>query len=199
MTSPLPYNRQNALASAIAADNASSIAGKIVLTTGVTQGGLGTTFVQAIAQYNPRLLILAGRSAEKVAATTQALKCHPSSSDVQIRFLPLNLSKQPSIRSAANKVLSRTQVPHIDVLINSAATTAGPYLTTTSGIETPIRHQPHRPLPAHPISSCPNPLLAPAPRVVSVASDGHRFSGVRFHDVRISRTDGGYEQWDAYR
>ena len=69
MTSPLPYNRQTALASAIAADNASSIAGKIVLTTGVTQGGLGATFVETIAQYKPRLLILAGRSAEKVGAT----------------------------------------------------------------------------------------------------------------------------------
>lgn len=41
MASPLPYNRQNALASTIAVDNASNIAGKIVITTGVTQGGLG--------------------------------------------------------------------------------------------------------------------------------------------------------------
>ena len=136
MTSPLPYNRQTALASAIAADNASSIAGKIVLTTGVTQGGLGATFVETIAQYKPRLLILAGRSAEKVGATTQAIKSHASSADVEVRFLPLDLSSQAAVRAAAEKVLSWDDVPHIDVLVNSAGIMAGPYRTTAEGIET---------------------------------------------------------------
>ncbi|KAG9200069.1 hypothetical protein G6514_007666 [Epicoccum nigrum] len=196
MNSPLPYNRQNALASAIAADNASSIAGKIVLTTGVTQGGLGATFVSAIAQYKPRLLILAGRSAEKVQATTQAIKSHASSSEVEVRFLSLDLSSQASVRSAAEKVLSWADVPHIDVLVNSAGIMAGPYRTTAEGIENQFgsNHIGHF---LFTNLLMPKLLAAPSPRVVSVASDGHRFSGVRFDDVNFQ--DGkAYEQWAAY-
>ena len=196
MTSPLPYNRQTALASAIAADNASSIAGKIVLTTGVTQGGLGATFVETIAQYNPRLLILAGRSAEKVSATTQAIKSHASSSEVEVRFLPLDLSSQAAVRAAAEKVLSWADVPHVDVLVNSAGIMAGPYRTTAEGIENQFgsNHIGHF---LFTNLLIPKLLLAPSPRVVCVASDGHRFSGVRFSDVNFQ--DGKvYEQWTAY-
>lgn len=196
MTSPLPYNRQTALASAIAADNASSIAGKIVLTTGVTQGGLGATFVETIAQYKPRLLILAGRSAEKVGATTQAIKSHASSADVEVRFLPLDLSSQAAVRAAAEKVLSWDDVPHIDVLVNSAGIMAGPYRTTAEGIENQFgsNHIGHF---LFTNLLVPKLLSAPSPRVVSVASDGHRFSGVRFSDVNFQ--DGKvYEQWTAY-
>jgi uncharacterized membrane protein YsdA (DUF1294 family) len=54
MSSPLPYNRQNALASQVASDNASHIASKIVLTTGVTQGGIGAYFVEEIAKHKPQ-------------------------------------------------------------------------------------------------------------------------------------------------
>jgi hypothetical protein len=50
MPSPLPYNRQNALASTVANDNTDIIKGKIVLTTGVTQGGIGANFVEEIAK-----------------------------------------------------------------------------------------------------------------------------------------------------
>lgn len=194
MTSPLPYNRQTALATTIAADNAAHIAGKTILTTGVTQGGLGATFVETIAQYKPRLLILAGRSEEKVRATAQ--KISSISADVQVRFLELDLSSQQSVRRAAETVISWADVPHIDVLVNSAGIMAGPYKTTAEGIENQFgsNHVGHF---LFTNLLMPKIRAAPNPRVVSVASDGHRFGGVRFEDVNFQ--DGKvYDQWEAY-
>lgn len=196
MSSPLPYNRQNALASTIAADNAAHITGKIVLTTGVTQGGLGATFVEAIAQYKPRLLILAGRSAEKVGATVRKIKSNPESSDVDIKILEIDLASQKSVRQAADTVLSWQDVQHVDVLVNSAGIMAGPYKTTQEGIEQQFgsNHIGHFLFTNLVISKI---LASTSPRIVSVASDGHRFGGVRFDDWNFQ--DGkAYEQWEAY-
>jgi NAD(P)-dependent dehydrogenase (short-subunit alcohol dehydrogenase family) len=191
MSYPTPYNRQNALASTIAADNASSIAGKIVLTTGVTQGGLGATFVQEIAKYKPALLILAGRNVSKVQATASKL----ANTGVQVRILELDLASQAQIRRAAVEVLAYPE-DHIDVLVNSAGIMAGPYRTTEEGIEAQFgaNHIGHF-LFTNLIMS--RLLAAPSPRVVNVSSDGHRAGGVRFDDPNF-QNGAVYDQWEAY-
>ena len=195
MASPLPYNRQNALASTIAAEHAANITGKIILTTGVTQGGLGATFAEEVAKHAPALLILAGRSPSKVQATADKIKAHPDSANTSVRILILNLSSQKQIRDAAKEVLAYKE-SHIDVLVNSAGTMAGPYRTTEEGIENQFgaNHIGHF---LFTNLIMPKILASKAPRVVSVASDGHRFSGVRFEDPSF---EGGkvYDQWDAY-
>jgi NAD(P)-dependent dehydrogenase (short-subunit alcohol dehydrogenase family) len=195
MSSPLPYNRQNALASKIAADNASSIAGKIVLTTGVTQGGLGATFVEEIAKHKPALLILAGRTASKVQATVDKIAQNPSSSNVQVRILVLDLSSQQQIRSAAAEVLAYPE-DHIDVVVNSAGIMAGPFTPTKEGIEGQFgsNHIGHF---LFTNLIMPKILASKSPRIVNVSSDGHRTSGIRFDDPSFQ--DGRvYDQWDAY-
>ncbi|KAI4691582.1 hypothetical protein J4E81_007108 [Alternaria sp. BMP 2799] len=195
MSSPLPYNRQNALASTIAADNASNIAGKIVLTTGVTQGGLGATFVEEIAKHNPALLILAGRSPSKVQATFDKIKFNPASANVEVRILTLDLASQKQVREAANEVLAYPE-SHIDVVVNSAGIMKGPYRTTADGIENQFgcNHVGHF---LFTNLIMPKLLDAKAPRIVNISSDGHRFSGVRFDDPNFQ--DGKvYDQWEAY-
>ncbi|RMZ70557.1 WW domain-containing oxidoreductase [Pyrenophora seminiperda CCB06] len=195
MASPLPYNRQNALASAIAVDNAANIAGKVILTTGVTQGGLGATFVEAIAIHQPKLLILAGRSPSKVQATVDKIKSNPASANVEVRTLVLDLSLQKQIREAAKEVLAYPEL-HIDVVVNSAGTMGGPFRTTVDGIEynfatNHIGHFLFTNL------IMPKVLVSKAPRIVNVSSDGHRFGGIRFDDWNFQ---GGkvYDQWEAY-
>lgn len=195
MASPLPYNRQNALASKIAADNASAIAGSIVLTTGVTQGGLGATFVEEIAKHKPALLILAGRSQSKIQATIDKIQANPESANVSTRVLVLDLSSQTQIREAAKEVLAYAEL-HIDVLVNSAGVMAGPYRTTSEGIELQFgsNHIGHF---LFTNLIMPKILASKSPRIVNVSSDGHRFGGVRFDDVNFQNGK-VYEQWEAY-
>ncbi|KAG9191998.1 hypothetical protein G6011_10732 [Alternaria panax] len=193
MASPLPYNRQNAFASTIAVDNASNIAGKVILTTGVTQGGLGATFVEEIAKHNPVLLILAGRSPSKVQATADKIRSNPASANVETRILALDLASQKQIREAAKEVLAYPEA-HIDVLVNSAGIMkASP---DSEGIENQFgcNHVGHF---LFTNLIMPKLLASKAPRVVNVASDGHRFSSVRFEDPSFQHGK-VYDQWEAY-
>jgi len=194
-TLALPYTRQNALASTIAADNAHNIRDKIVLTTGVTQGGLGATFVETIAAHKPRLLILAGRSVAKVQLTADKITSEPENAGVEVRILQLDLASQAQIRSAAKEVLAYPE-GRIDVLVNSAGIMAGPYKRTADGLENNFgsNHIGHF---LFTNLVMPSLLAAPAPRVVSVSSDGHRLSGIRFDDPGFRGGD-VYEQWAAY-
>ncbi|TFK78018.1 NAD(P)-binding protein, partial [Polyporus arcularius HHB13444] len=101
----------------------SYIAGKTILVTGVTPGGLGAHFAQVVAAHQPKLLILAGRSGPKVAETARALEAaYPG---VATRTLELDLGSQAQIRKAAAEVLSWPEP--IDVLVNNAGIMATPY------------------------------------------------------------------------
>lgn len=190
-----PYNRENARASSIATDLAEHIAGKTILVTGVTLGGLGATFVQEIAKHNPALLILAGRSAQKLQDTVEAIKKDPASAHTQTRILVLDLAVQKQIRAAADEVLAYKE-PHIDVLVNSAGIMGGPYRTTVEGLELQFgsNHIGHF---LFTNLIMPKILAAPAPRIVSVASDGHRMSGIRFSDPGFEAGK-VYDAWEAY-
>jgi NAD(P)-dependent dehydrogenase (short-subunit alcohol dehydrogenase family) len=195
MASPLPYTRQNALASTISSDLSSSITNKIILTTGVTQNGLGATFAEEVAKHAPALLILAGRSLSKVQATASKIAAHPDSAKTNVRILLLDLSSQKQIREAAKEVMGYEE-ERIDVLVNSAGTMAGPYRTTAEGIENQFgsNHIGHFLFTNLIMSKI---LASKRPTIVSVASDGHRFSGIRFEDPSFQ---GGkvYNPWDAY-
>lgn len=80
-------NEDPRTASELAATYESQIKGKIVLTTGVSPGGLGAAFVLGIAQSQPALLILAGRNLAKVQQTADAI----SATGVKVRILELDL------------------------------------------------------------------------------------------------------------
>ncbi|PVI06930.1 short-chain dehydrogenase/ reductase [Periconia macrospinosa] len=192
--SPLPYNKEST-ATAVAADNASHIAGKIVLTTGVSPGGLGAFFNEAIAKYKPQLLILAGRSASKIQATADKIKADPTNEGVQVRTLVLDLGSQRQVEEAAKEVLGYSE-ERIDVLVNSAGIMGGPYRKTEEGIELQFgtNHIGHF---LFTNLIMPKILASKTPRIVNVSSDGHRFSPVRFDDYNFQ--DGKvYNQWKAY-
>lgn len=191
-----PYNRHNSLASKIAEDLSSNIAGKVVFTTGVSPNGLGAHFVEIIAQHKPALLILAGRSPQKIKATVDKIASNPESRDVNTRVLSLDLASQEQIREAANVVLGWDDVPVVDVVVNSAGIMAGPYATTKEGIEAQFgsNHIGHFLLTN---LIMPKILASKSPRVVNVSSDGHRLSPVRFDDWNFQ--DGkAYNQWEGY-
>ncbi len=157
----------------------SAIAGKAILVTGITLGGLGAHFVKVVAAHQPKLLILAGRSAMQSAETARELDAaHPG---VAVRTLELDLSSQVNVRKAAAEVLS-WQGP-VDVLVNNAAVMGTPYEKTVDGIEMQFgtNHIGHFLF----TNLIMRKLLesSTGPRVVNVSNAGHRRSDIRWDDV----------------
>ena len=163
----------------VAAAFSSSIAGKTILVTGVSPGGLGAHFLKVVALHAPKLLILAGRSPAKCAETAKELEgAHPG---ITTRTLELDLSSQAQVRKAAAEVLSWPEP--IDVLVNNAAVMATPYQKTVDGLELQFgtNHIGH-----FLFTNLVIPKLLQStqgPRIINVSSGGHRLSDIRWDDI----------------
>ena len=170
-------------ASSLARFYASQIKGKVVLTTGVSQPGLGSVFVKAIASSQPSLLILAGRNAAK-QETTQALIAENPGSPMKVRALELDLSSLAAVRAAADTVNGWTDVPHIDLLVNNAGIMAVDYALSPDGYESQFATNHLGPFLFTNLII--DKILASAtPRIVMVSSDGHRLCPIRFYDYNF--------------
>ncbi|XDG01071.1 hypothetical protein ABKA04_000686 [Annulohypoxylon sp. FPYF3050] len=110
---------QNTEALEVAKAFAEGIRGKTIIVTGANLKGIGFTTAQAFASQSPAHLILAGRTTSKLEETINALKSeYPN---VDYRALKLDLSSQKAVRAAAAEVLSWSDVPTVDIVVNSAA------------------------------------------------------------------------------
>jgi NAD(P)-dependent dehydrogenase (short-subunit alcohol dehydrogenase family) len=90
-----------------------------VLITGVTYGGLGFEAARAIAHKEPRLLILAGRSAKNNEdAASRIAKEVPV---IKTKTLTLDLGTFKTVRDAAKEFNSWDLESGLDILINNAA------------------------------------------------------------------------------
>jgi NAD(P)-dependent dehydrogenase (short-subunit alcohol dehydrogenase family) len=97
---------------------ADDIRGKTILITGVNRGGIGFSTAHALSTQSPACIILAGRSPSKAQESIDELKAEFP--NVDYRFLEVDLSSQQHIRGAANVALSWSDIPAIDLVINSA-------------------------------------------------------------------------------
>ena len=176
---PGPYDTQST-ADVLVKDYANEIKGKVILTTGVSPNGLGAFFVEHIAAAEPKLLILAGRNPTRCRATASAVsKANPN---VQTRTLQLDLESLNQIKEASATVNGWVDVPHIDVLVNNAGIMACPYAKTEDGLERQFATSHVGPfLFTNLIMK--KILVSTAPRIVNVASDGHRLSAMRWADI----------------
>src|SRR6201996_3293186 len=110
----MPTYAPTTTADEIASANAVQIAGKVILTTGVTPNGLGAFFCQTAAAHGPKLLILANRNLKAAEETAAAIT--KAYGGVAIRMLHLDLNSLASVKKAAAEVNSWADVPTIDVL-----------------------------------------------------------------------------------
>ncbi|KAH6877066.1 putative short-chain dehydrogenase [Thelonectria olida] len=118
----------------VAAAFARGIQGKTVLITGVNQGGIGFSTAEAFASQHPAHLIIAGRNLSKIEDSINALKSRFP--EVDYRPLQINLSSQQSVRTAAAELLSWTDVPIVNIILNSAGIMCLPERTLSEdGIE----------------------------------------------------------------
>ncbi|KAK3202429.1 hypothetical protein GRF29_161g1116847 [Pseudopithomyces chartarum] len=105
---------------------AQHIKGKTILITGVSPGGLGLETARVIALRDPKLVILAARSKDKLKQAEEEVK--KVAPQTPVRQLVLDLGDLKKVRSAAEEVNSWEDVPSIDVVVNlsSAGYKAGP-------------------------------------------------------------------------
>ncbi|KAJ7752598.1 hypothetical protein B0H16DRAFT_1545882 [Mycena metata] len=180
----------------VAAEFAREIAGKNVLITGTSLGGIGLEAVRVIAKY-ASLVVITGYNAERLKLSEEAIK--KESPTAQIRRLLLDLSSLAAVRKAAAEVNAYPEPLH--VLINNAAAGQGPFKLTVDKLE-------HQMATDHFGPFLFTKLLAPkllasasatyTPRVVFVASEAHAMgTGVNF-TVLKNPDPAKYDLFEAY-
>ncbi|KIV99777.1 uncharacterized protein PV09_08583 [Verruconis gallopava] len=178
-----------------AAALSSNIRGRTVIVTGVTPGGLGLETARVIALHDPKLLVLAGRSREKLQQAEEAVR--RAAPQTALRQLVLDLGSLSAVRKAAAEVNGWDDVPAVDVVINNAGIMATPFALTEDGIESQFatNHVGHFLFTQLIMAK----VLAggPGKRVVNLSSNAYRSGGVRYDDWNFQ--DGKtYEPWAAY-
>ena len=178
---------------AVAAAFSSAIKGRTILITGVNRKGIGYSTAESFASQSPQTLILAGRSPEKLQECIDDLKStYPT---IDYRPLKIDLSSQTSVRAAASEVLSWTDVPTIDLLINNAGIMNIQTRTITfDGVELTMatNHVGHflltnLILPKLIAATKTHPQEKENPvRIINLASMGINVSGIRFSDLLYS-------------
>ncbi|KAF8891624.1 retinol dehydrogenase 13 [Gymnopilus junonius] len=160
----------NTTASELVDDYADLIKGKVVLTTGVSLGGLGASFVQDIASANPSLLILGSRDLIKTGKVASAITtAHPN---VKTRLLKIDLASFQSVRDAQPSagIMAVEYGLSVDGFeLHLASNHLGQFLFTNLIID--------------------KVLASKTPCIVNVTSSGPRFSPFRFGDY-------DFDVWD---
>jgi NAD(P)-dependent dehydrogenase (short-subunit alcohol dehydrogenase family) len=180
-----PANGDSVSGHDLAAIYADKIKDKIILVTGTSQGSLGEEYCLAVAKFEPKLLILAGRNTDKLKNMADAIA--KVNSKVVTKTLELNLESLSAVKQSAETVNSWADVPHIDVFCHNAAIMGTAHGTTTDGFE--------RQLGVNYLATwvftntiLPKILKSQDPRIVLLGSDGHRWGPIRWHDHNFKVT-----------
>ncbi|KAJ5084537.1 hypothetical protein NUU61_009116 [Penicillium alfredii] len=186
-----------------------AIRGKTVLVTGVNRNGIGFTtsqaFVNAIqlldttiiliaeqASQSPTHLIITGRSPVKIQDSINALK--EKWPEVTYHGLQVDLSIQKSVRDAAAKVMGWSDVPTIDIIVNSAGIMSGEKerVLSEDGVEmhfatNHIGHWLFTCLIMPKLIKAAEKNPAGATRIVNVTSASPQVSGIRWSDMNFEK------------
>lgn len=177
---PQPLNSQSARE--LAKGYSYYIRRRVILITGVSPGSIGAEFLKAIIVEGPAELILAGRNRDAMEETAQTLAGLNSS--VRLRLLSLDLMSLDATRKAAEEVMGWIEVPHIDILVNSAGIMAKEWTVSVDGYESQLATN-HLGSFLFTNLIMSKILKSEAPRIVMVTSHNHRFSPFRFADYNF--------------
>jgi NAD(P)-dependent dehydrogenase (short-subunit alcohol dehydrogenase family) len=157
-----------------------------VVITGVSPNSIGQTLSINIAKQQPKLLILASRTASKLDAVVSEIK--KEAPEASVETVIMDLSSQASVTKATATIAKL--VDRIDMLINNAAVVDSELRYTAEGIEMQfgVGHIGH-----FLFTNQLMPLLEAsakasengATRIINVSSEGHRLGPVRFSDYNF--------------
>lgn len=165
------------------------LAGATVVVTGANSG-LGLRSAEALAAHGARV-VMACRNAAKAAAALKQVQSGATGPAPEV--VALDLASLASVRDCAARLAD--QHPQIDVLMNNAGIMAVPEARTEDGFESQMGTNHLGPFALTGLL-LPTLLAAPAPRVVTVSSNAHRFGRLRLDDLFFERSR--YSRWRAY-
>lgn len=166
---------KDSTATEVAAHLADHIAGKVILITGGSPGGLGATAALAIAPHGPALLILTGRNRTLLEETEKAIQ--DKTPNAKTRLLMFDLASLKSVREASAKANNYPE--NIDVLINNAGIMATPFGKTIDGFESQfgVNHLGHFLFTKLVLGK-----IVRGGRILNVSSDGYQMGGMQIED-----------------
>jgi NAD(P)-dependent dehydrogenase (short-subunit alcohol dehydrogenase family) len=165
-------------------------AGRTVLVTGCTLGGIGHHTALELARRGARVL-LAGRSGDKLAATEAAIRAQVPHAELE--QLVVDLADLESVRKAAADAGS---FGPIDVLVNNAGVMAPPYSRTADDLELQLATNHFGPFLLTGLL-LPQLVASNAARVVTVSSQMHRVARqAPLGDPHVKQ--GRYSKWQVY-
>jgi len=162
--------------------------GKTVLVTGANSG-LGLRSAQALASAGARVILACRNPAKAADALTEVKDAARGAEPVTVS---LDLADLSSVAACADEV--GREATQLDVLMNNAGVMAIPRRETADGFEAQFgtNHLGHFALTGRLL---PLLLQAPAPRVVTTSSQGHRTGKMRWDDPHWRKS---YGKWRAY-
>jgi NAD(P)-dependent dehydrogenase (short-subunit alcohol dehydrogenase family) len=172
--------------------------------TGPSKGGIGAETAISLAHGAPAMLILLGRSLERVQPTIDAIK--EVNPNVPVKFFEVDLASLKSVRRAAQVILADGDIPGIDVTVNNAAVMACPQQATEDGFEYQLaaNHLGHfvltntiMPKIKAAAAAAGNKNGGGSGRIVVVSSSGHRYNPFRVFDPNYAQA-GSYSEFGAY-
>lgn len=165
-------------------------AGRTVLVTGTTVGGLGHHTSLELARRGARV-VLTGRSPERLAETEQAILEEVPGATLET--VELDLADLASVRRAA---VTAAGLGPIDVLVNNAGVMGTPYRRTPDGLELQLATNHFGPFLLTGLL-LPQLVASGDGRVVSVSSQMHRIArSAPLGDPFVQ--SGRYQPWPTY-
>jgi NAD(P)-dependent dehydrogenase (short-subunit alcohol dehydrogenase family) len=162
--------------------------GKVVVVTGANSG-LGRATARELARAGAKV-VMAVRTVGKGESAASDIRA--SAPDADVAVSQLDLADLASVREFADRL--GAEQDRLDLLINNAGVMAPPRRTTVDGFESQFgtNHLGHFALTGLLLGKL---LKAPASRVVTISSPGHRIGTIDFDDLQRERR---YNNWLAY-
>jgi NAD(P)-dependent dehydrogenase (short-subunit alcohol dehydrogenase family) len=160
-----------------------SLAGQTAVITGATSG-IGRATAVDFARRGARLLLV-GRNEERARETARAIRAAAPRADFEI--LRGDLAAQAEVRRVGEELLGR--IDRLDLLVNNHGVTLARRQTTPDGYEATfaINHLGYFHLTG---LLLPRLRATPGARIVSVASEAHKFGALELDDLHSERRYG---------